>query len=160
MNGNHAVFINISISTVRLQMEMRLTGTVAFNFNHIRCTVKVKIRSFDTVCLIVCIRCSRMDLDCILCHGFRSTHICRQNLKLNLNCISGCSCMSFRICSNNGNGVTKLEYFLITEYRAVPSVTLVVQRQHDKTVDPVLSACSDNICCSDYLKYTRHLFCF
>ena len=160
MNGNHAVFINISISAVRLQMEMRLTGTVALNFYHIRCTVKVKIRSFDTICLIVGIRCSGMNLNCILCHGFRSTHICRQNLKLNLNRIGSSSCMCFRICSNDGNGITKLEYFFITEYRTVPSITFIVQRQHDKTVDSVLATCSYNVFRSDNLKYARHLFCF
>ena len=162
MNSYHTVFVNVTITAVRLKMKIRLTWTVRFDFNllWIRNAVPVNIRTLDTVCLKECVRNTGMNLCRIRCDGIHCIHICRKLFDLNFNCFCCCPCMLFCISSYDGNRITKLEDFFIAKYRTFETVCLVVFWKHYKTIDLIGSACCLNIFCCDNTNNTRHTLCF
>ena len=86
-----------------------------------------------------------MDLDCVLSNGIHGVHICGQQLDVDLDGISSGTGVGLGVSGDDGNGIAELEDLLVTQDGTVPAVTLVVQGQHDQTVDAVLAACGDDV---------------
>ena len=160
MYGEHTVLIDIGIATVRLQVQMGLAGAVGLNFHHIGCGIKVKVRAFDTVGFVIGVGNAGMDLNGVLRNGIHGVHVSGQLFNVHFYRIGSGSGMGFGIGGHNGDGVTELENLLITQNRTLPAIGFVVQRQHDKTVDAVLSTGCHNILGGDDLEHTGHFFGF
>lgn len=158
MDCDPSLLIRISVRNIRLDRQMRLTGTVCFHFHYIRSALhdRSRVVSLDTVGLIVDVRRAGMDLDGIGSHCLGCGHISRKDFQIDLHCLCRRFRMLYRICADHGDRVAVLEYFLVAEDRAVPAVSLV-GREGDKTRDPVLAR---YVFVCNNLRNTRHLLCF
>ena len=157
MDGDHSVLVYIGIAAVRLQMQVGLAGAVGMYLYHVGCGIKVEVRPLDAVGLVVGVGSAGVDLYGVLGDGVHGVHVSGQFFYVHHHRIGGGSGVGLGIGGHYGYGVAELEYLLVTEHRAVPAVALVVQRQHDQAVYPVLAAGGYDVLGGDDLGYAGHL---
>ena len=95
-----------------------------------------------------------MNLNGILRHGRGSAHVSWKFIQHYLDLVRRRSGVGFRICGHDGNGVSELKDFFITENRAIPAIPFV-SRKGDQPGNPVLSL--DVLMGNDF-KNSRHFF--
>ena len=157
VHGDHAVLVNVGVAAVGLQMQVGLTGAVGLDFHHVGSGVKVEVGTLDTVGLVVGVGSAGMNFDGVLGNGVHGVHVGGQLFDVHDHGVSGGTGVGLGVGGNDGDGVTELEDLLVTQDRTIPAVALVVQRQHDQTVDAVLAAGGHDVLGSDNLLNAGHL---
>ena len=159
VDGQHVIFIIVGIAVVRLDVKVRLSGAVGLYLDLLAFgnAVPIEVGTLDGVGLVVLVGNARMDLYRVRSESFGNGHVGGKDLEVQLDCFGSSSCMLFGIGCNYRDSVAVLEDLLIREDRTIPAVALVVERKHDKSVDPVLASGSDDVFSGDDLVYAGHL---
>ena len=139
VDGQHAVLVYVGVAVVRLEVQVRLPRAVALDLDDVRRGVEVEVGALDAVGLVVGVRGAGVDLDGVGRQGLGHAHVGRQDLEIDLDRLRRLARMRLGVRRDYRYRVAVLEDLLIAEDGAVPAVALVVERQHDKAVYPVLA---------------------
>ena len=142
MNGQPVLVIEIGKSHVRLHGHMGLAAGRRIHPPPPHRAAESKMgagfAALGYFLFIIDIGGARMDFHGILGHGRRRAHVGGQLFQIHLDLFSRGLGVGFRVCRDDGHGVSELEDLFIAENGPVPSVSLVGGKG-DQAGDAVLA---------------------
>ena len=158
VDGKPAFIIIIGKTHIRFDGEMRLPLRVKRPFGCVSrgCHKRFGVFSFHHALRKINIRCSGVNLDRIIRHGFRRVHIRGQLFQFNPDLFCRGERLRFGIRADDSDRVSILKYFLVAQDGAVPAVTPIGFPGY-QPVDTIFPL---DIFISDYLEHTGHFLRF